>query len=76
MIFFISISFIAIAPAINIVIDEVISKDDIKNGVLDSIGLNRNRRNTPAVTRVDEWTRADTGVGAAIAAGSQEENGT
>jgi hypothetical protein len=27
------------------------------------------------VTRVEEWTRADTGVGAAIAAGNQEENG-
>lgn len=33
------------------------------------------RRNTPAVTRVDEWTRAETGVGAAIAAGSHLENG-
>jgi hypothetical protein len=32
-------------------------------------------RNTPAVTNVEEWTRAETGVGAAIAAGSQEENG-
>jgi hypothetical protein len=32
-------------------------------------------RNTPAVTRVDECTKADTGVGAAIAAGSQLENG-
>lgn len=32
-------------------------------------------KNTPAVTRVDEWTRALTGVGAAIAAGSQLENG-
>lgn len=30
---------------------------------------------TPAVTRVDECTKEDTGVGAAIAAGSQEENG-
>ena len=29
----------------------------------------------PAVTRVEEWTREDTGVGAAIAAGSQAENG-
>lgn len=29
----------------------------------------------PAVTSVEEWTRADTGVGAAIAAGSQLENG-
>lgn len=32
-------------------------------------------KNTPAVTRVDECTRADTGVGAAIAAGSHLENG-
>lgn len=28
-------------------------------------------KNTPAVTRVEEWTRAETGVGAAIAAGNQ-----
>ena len=27
------------------------------------------------MTRVDEWTRADTGVGAAMAAGSQAEKG-
>lgn len=33
------------------------------------------RRNTPAVTRVEEWTRADTGVGAAIAAGNHLEKG-
>jgi hypothetical protein len=32
-------------------------------------------RKTPAVTRVEEWTKALTGVGAAIAAGSQLENG-
>lgn len=32
-------------------------------------------RNTPAVTRVDECTNALTGVGAAMAAGSQLENG-
>lgn len=37
--------------------------------------LNRISRNTPAVTSVDEWTSAETGVGAAIAAGSQEEKG-
>ena len=30
---------------------------------------------TPAVTRVEEWTSADTGVGAAMAAGSHAENG-
>lgn len=27
------------------------------------------------MTKVEEWTRADTGVGAAMAAGSQLENG-
>jgi hypothetical protein len=32
-------------------------------------------RYTPAVTRVLECTKDDTGVGAAIAAGSQEEKG-
>jgi hypothetical protein len=38
-------------------------------------GKNRIRRKIPAVTRVEEWTKAETGVGAAIAAGSQAENG-
>lgn len=37
--------------------------------------LKRIKRQTPAVTRVDECTNAETGVGAAIAAGSQLENG-
>ena len=32
-------------------------------------------KKTPAVTSVEEWTSADTGVGAAIAAGSQLEKG-
>ena len=32
-------------------------------------------RYTPAVTRVDECTNADTGVGAAIAAGNHAEKG-
>ena len=27
------------------------------------------------MTRVEEWTKEETGVGAAIAAGSQDENG-
>jgi hypothetical protein len=40
-----------------------------------SKGLKRINKYTPAVTNVDEWTKADTGVGAAIAAGSQAENG-
>lgn len=32
-------------------------------------------KNTPAVTSVEEWTKALTGVGAAIAAGNQLEKG-
>lgn len=32
-------------------------------------------RYTPAVTRVEEWTKEETGVGAAMAAGSHAENG-
>ena len=32
-------------------------------------------RNTPAVTKVEECTRAETGVGAAMAAGSHALNG-
>ena len=39
------------------------------------IGKNRNNKKIPAVTSVEEWTNAEIGVGAAIAAGSQEENG-
>jgi hypothetical protein len=38
-------------------------------------GKNRIKRKIPAVTRVEVCTRAETGVGAAIAAGSQAENG-
>jgi hypothetical protein len=38
-------------------------------------GLNRIKRYTPAVTKVEECTKADTGVGAAIAAGNQAEKG-
>lgn len=37
--------------------------------------LKRINKKTPAVTKVEECTKEDTGVGAAIAAGSQEENG-
>ena len=39
------------------------------------MGLNRIIKNKPAVTNVEEWTKAEIGVGAAIAAGNQEENG-
>jgi len=36
----------------------------------------RINRYTPAVTNVEECTKAETGVGAAIAAGNQAEKGT
>lgn len=39
------------------------------------LNLRRIKRYTPAVTKVEEWTNALTGVGAAMAAGSQELNG-
>lgn len=35
----------------------------------------RNIRNTPAVTKVEEWTKAEMGVGAAMAIGNQAEKG-
>lgn len=72
--FFISISNIAANPAISIVIDPTYIRITLPRQDKMRI-LNRMRRNTPAVTNVDEWTNADTGVGAAIAAGSQEEKG-
>lgn len=36
---------------------------------------NRISKYTPAVTKVDEWTKAEIGVGAAIAIGNQAEKG-
>jgi hypothetical protein len=38
-------------------------------------GLKRINKYTPAVTKVEECTKAETGVGAAMAAGNQEEKG-
>jgi len=37
--------------------------------------VNRLSIQTPAVTKVDEWTNDDVGVGAAIAAGNHAEKG-
>jgi hypothetical protein len=39
------------------------------------MGKNLKKIKIPAVTRVDEWTIAEIGVGADIAAGSQDEKG-
>lgn len=76
IIFFISFSVMAEMLAINIVREAVRRIRGLNRGIVFSEGKNRIRRNTPAVTRVEEWTKADTGVGAAMAAGSQEENGS
>lgn len=75
MIFFISISLIAMIPAISIVTVAVNKSILLNRSDFISVGENRIKRKTPAVTRVEEWTSAETGVGAAIAAGSQAENG-
>jgi hypothetical protein len=40
-------------------------------GAYSSKGDDRNKRYTPAVTRVAAWIRAETGVGPSIASGSQ-----
>jgi hypothetical protein len=68
-------SVIALKPAINIVVVPIIRIDCENAGIEFKNKLNRINKNTPAVTSVDECTRALTGVGAAIAAGSHLENG-
>lgn len=73
MIFLRSCSQLADILAYSAVMDEVIIKIDIV--LVWMLFINRNIMNTPAVTRVDEWTKAEMGVGAAIAAGSHAENG-
>ena len=74
MIFFISISNMAVIPAIIIVIIPINNKIYL---IFISIIIKFIRINkyTPAVTSVEEWTKAETGVGAAIAAGNHAENG-
>lgn len=65
----------ATIPAIIMVSVETIRREELNFSNLYKNGLNRYKRNTPAVTRVEEWTKAETGVGAAIAAGNQAEKG-
>jgi hypothetical protein len=74
IIFFISISVFAPIPAISMVIIATINSGLVKPACARGV-LNRMSKYTPAVTRVEECTKAETGVGAAIAAGSQAENG-
>lgn len=73
MIFFISCSQFADIPAYRaVILDEIISNINLFGWILFIIRI---IRNTPAVTKVDECTSAEIGVGAAIAAGNQAENG-
>lgn len=73
--FFISDSKFAQMPAINMVMAEINRSAELNQGNILRSGENRINKKTPAVTSVEEWTRADTGVGAAIAAGSHLEKG-
>lgn len=75
IIFFRSNSNIADVPAIIMVSLPRIRQAGLNQARFDNKGLNRISRKTPAVTRVEECTRADTGVGAAIAAGSHAMKG-
>lgn len=70
--FFMSSSNKAAIPAIVVVISPSTKIVWLQGAIRQ---LNRISKYTPAVTRVEEWTKADTGVGAAIAAGSQDERG-
>ena len=74
IIFFISISIIAVIPAITIVNMPIRNKYFLKFISIIIIFIRINKY-TPAVTKVEEWTKAETGVGAAIAAGNHAENG-
>ena len=73
--FFRSVSKLATHPAAIMVITPAISNIGRRSVCLIN-GKNRITRKTPAVTKVDEWTKAETGVGAAMAAGSQAEKGS
>jgi hypothetical protein len=70
IIFLKSVSNIAEKAEINIVRLEI---KPIKKEIFSFLKIIEEKRiirNTPAVTKVEEWTKAETGVGAAIAAGS------
>ena len=73
MIFFRSVSHIADILAVSEVIIDKISNVFIVDGWI--LSINRIIKMIPAVTRVEEWTKAETGVGAAIAAGSHAVKG-
>ena len=69
-------STIAATPAIIMVALPIANNPETFSNLTLRGTSNRIIRYTPAVTSVEECTRADTGVGAAMAAGSQDEKGT
>lgn len=73
--FFKSTSNTEFSPAKNEVKMLKTAKADITAGKNEKNGLKRIIKYNPAVTKVLEWTNAEIGVGAAMAKGSQEENG-
>jgi len=75
IIFFRSNSFRAQRPAKRVVKEEIKKIKFLIHQWLKTNSWKRIVKKTPAVTKVDEWTKALTGVGAAIAAGSQALNG-
>lgn len=75
MIFLRSVSIIADSPAVTLVRHAVSKRRNLYSLKVLRRGWKRMRRKIPAVTSVDEWTSAETGVGAAMAAGSQLEKG-
>ena len=76
MIFFTSMAVVAHCPAMAMVIVLEMSKVELNDLNRESDGYMRMRRKTPAVTSVEEWTRALTGVGAAMASGSHALKGS
>ena len=73
-IFFISISKKALILAINIV--KLPTQNSSKLMLTKFSKFSKRKiKQTPAVTKVEEWTSEDTGVGAAIAAGSHALKG-
>jgi len=74
-IFFISFSLVAVSPAIMVVITAIAMIVFFTKFIFKTL-LNRFSNHTPAVTRVEEWTKDEVGVGAAMAAGNQAVKGT
>lgn len=70
-----SVSVVALRPAISIVTDAEMSRMVLNMYKLLRNDEKRISRKTPAVTSVEECTKAETGVGAAMAAGNHLENG-